>query len=70
MRRITLEEVKEMEQEMLTPSIVGRVIGCDPYYISLQARQNPNLLGFPVHVHGNRTLVPKRAFIRWMEGTA
>ena len=70
MRRITLEEVKEMEQEMLTPSIVGRVIGCDPYYISLQARQTPNLLGFPVHVHGNRTLVPKRAFIRWMEGTA
>lgn len=70
MRRITLEEVKEMEQEMLTPSIVGRVIGCDPYYISLQARQNPNLLGFPVHVHGNRTLVPRRAFIRWMEGTA
>ena len=70
MRRITLEAVKEMEQEMLTPSIVGRVIGCDPYYISLQARQNPNLLGFPVHVHGNRTLVPRRAFIRWMEGTA
>lgn len=65
---MTLDDIKSMDREMLTPAIVGKIIGCDPYYISLQARQRPELLGFPVHVHGTRTLVPRRAFIRWMEG--
>lgn len=69
MPSITLDEIKEMNREMLTPAIVSKVIGCDPYYITLQARSRPELLGFPVHVHGNRTLIPRRAFIRWMEGS-
>lgn len=68
--KMTLEEIKKMDKEMLVPTIVAKVIGCDPYYISLQARKKPELLGFPVHVHGNRTLIPRRAFIRWMEGGA
>lgn len=67
-KRITLDDVKAMDQEMLTPAIVGQVIGCNPYYISLQARENPALLGFPVSVHGTRTLIPRRSFIRFMEG--
>ena len=68
MPSITLDEIKAMDREMLTPTIVGRVIGCNPYYITLEARSNPKRLGFPVHVHGTRTLIPRRAFIRWMEG--
>lgn len=67
-RKLTLEDVKAMDREMLTPSIVGQVIGCDPYYISVQARTEPELLGFPVSVQGTRTRIPRRAFIRWMEG--
>lgn len=65
---MTLEDIKVMDREMLTPTIVAKVIGCNPYYITLQARKDPQKLGFPVHVHGNRTLVPRRGFIRWMEG--
>lgn len=65
---MTIEYIKAMDREMLTPAIVGKVIGCDPYRITLQAREQPELLGFPVHVHGNRTLIPRRAFIKFMEG--
>lgn len=65
---MTLEEIKAMEREMLTPAIVAKVIGCDPYAISLQARTDPAALGFPVSVQGRRTRIPRRAFIRWMEG--
>lgn len=68
MERITLDELKTMDREMLTPEIVGRFLGVAPYSITIQARTQPELLGFPVHVHGTRTLVPRRAFIRWMEG--
>lgn len=65
---MTLEEIKAMDREMLTPAIVAKVIGCDPYGITLQARQCPEALGFPVVVIGNRTKIPRRAFIKFMEG--
>ena len=65
---ITLEEVKSMTEEMLSPAIVAQVIGCSQYYISLQARTDPSKLGSPVCVMGKRTRIPRRAFIRFMEG--
>lgn len=65
---ITLDSIKKMDKEMLPPTVVAKIIGCNPYYITLQARQNPALLGFPVHVHGSRTQIPRRAFIKFMEG--
>lgn len=67
---LTLNDIKDMDREMLTPEIVGKVMGVAPYSISVQARTRPDLLGFPVHVHGTRTLIPRRGFIRWMEGEA
>ena len=68
MTAMTLEEIKAMDREMLTPAIVAKVIRCDPYYISVQARTDPEALGFPVSVQGTRTRIPRRAFIRGMEG--
>lgn len=65
---MTLEDLKAMDREMLTPAIVAKVIRCDPYFITIQARTNPTALGFPVSVQGTRTRIPRRAFIRWMEG--
>lgn len=68
MERITLDDLKTMDREMLTPEIVGRFLGVAPYSITVQARTRPDLLGFPVHVHGTRTLVPRRGLIKWAEG--
>lgn len=65
---MTLDDIKAMKKECLSPAIVAQVMGCDPHYIRLQARQNPAALGFPVNVQGTRTRIPRRAFIRWMEG--
>lgn len=65
---MTLDDIKTMTREMLTPSIVAQIIGCNPYYITIQARTDPDALGFPVSVQGTRTRIPRRAFIRWMEG--
>lgn len=67
---MTLDDIKAMKKECLSPAIVAQVMGCDPHYIRLQARQNPAALGFPVNVQGTRTRIPRRAFIRWMEGKA
>lgn len=68
MGALTLDELKAMDREILTPAIVAQVLHCDPYYITLQARADPKALGFPVNVQKTRTRIPRRAFIRWMEG--
>lgn len=68
-RKYTLDEIKAMDRDMITPAIASGVVGCDPYYITVQAKEDPAALGFPVCVVGTRTKIPRLAFIRWVEGT-
>lgn len=65
---MTLDELKALDKPILVPKDVAPFMGCDPYSITLQARANPEKLGFPVCVIGTRTKIPKDAFIRWYEG--
>lgn len=64
----TLQEIKDCEKEMLTPEDVARVLGCKAYNINLQAKKDPKALGFPVIMVGTRVKIPRRGFIRFMEG--
>ncbi len=65
---VSLEDVKAMDTSVITAAIAGQVLGCDPHYIRLEARRNPEKLGFPVIVLQNRVRIPRIAFIRFMEG--
>lgn len=64
----TLEEIRASGRDVLTPADVAPVLGCDPHYIRVAARQCPERLGFPVVLIGNRTKIPRIAFIKYMEG--
>lgn len=63
---MTLAEIKASDKDMLIPTDIARILGCDAHSIRLQARGCPETLGFPVTVIGNRTLIPRRAFLRFM----
>jgi hypothetical protein len=67
---MTLDQIINADKEMLTAADVAAVIGCDPYNIILQARQDVsthcNSLGFPVIVIGNRVKIPRRAFLEFI----
>jgi len=65
---MTLNDLKRMDCDILTPAIVAEIIGCDPQVIRITAKKNPDSLGFPVIRHGTRTKIPRLAFIRFMEG--
>ena len=64
---MTLEDLKVFEREFLTPAQAAAVIGCEPYAINVQAKDDPLKLGFPVCIMGSRVKIPRRAFIRWIE---
>lgn len=67
---MTIDEIKNSKKDMLTAADVAGVVGCDPYNIVLQARQDVsthcNSLGFPVIVIGNRVKIPRRAFLEFI----
>lgn len=65
---MTLDEIRSLEREYLIPSEIAPILGVDAQDVRVAARQCPERLGFNVSVIGSRVKVPKRAFIRWMEG--
>lgn len=65
---MTLDDLKRLDREFLIPREIAPILGTDPHSIRIWARQRPEGLGFPVCVVGSRVKVPRRAFIRWLEG--
>lgn len=66
-----LEEIKAMDKPFIVPAQAAKVIGCDPHWIRLMARQNPKGLGFEVTLggkKGTRTYIPRLKFIQYVEG--
>lgn len=70
---MTLEQIMQSSKEMLTPADVAEVLGCDPYNINIQVRQDiaagVNSFGFPISKIGSRVRIPRRAFLRFILGT-
>lgn len=65
---MTLDEIKLMADEVITPYVAAKVLKCNPQWIRVTARKNRKLLGFPIIIVGNRIKIPRLAFIRFMEG--
>ena len=67
-KTMTLEDLRAIEREYLTPAQVGAVLGGDPQNIRVLAATEPWRLGYPVSRSGSRTKIPRRAFIKFLEG--
>lgn len=67
---MSLDDIRAMTKEVITPGVAAKVLGCDPMWIRLVARKDPARLGFPTICMGNRVKIPRLAFIRFMEGAA
>ena len=65
---MTLEEIAAIPDEVLTAAQIAPVCRMDQETIRGQARERPELLGFPVIVAGRQVRIPKRAFVRYMQG--
>ena len=65
---MTLKEIEAMEREMLSPAIVAAVLNADPQELRMQARERPELLGFPTICIGSRVKIPKEGFLSYCRG--
>ena len=65
---MTIEDIKRMNKDILTPGDIAPVLGCDPNIIRWQAKHDIKQLGFPAAKIGSRVKIPRDAFIKWYEG--
>lgn len=63
---MTLDEVRELRTDIITPAQAAQVLKCDSAYIRVAAREG--VLEFPAVLVGNRVKIPREAFVRYMEG--
>ncbi len=63
---MTFQEIVSSDKDFLTPDEVKDVVGCMPYSINIQAKDDPAKLGFPVCIMGTRVKIPRLGFIHWM----
>lgn len=62
-RKQAFDALLMKEKDPLYPADVAKILGTSSYSITLQAREDPDKLGFPVRVMGTRTQIPRFAFI-------
>lgn len=65
---MTLDEIRSSDKEVLTCQDVAPVLSCSPATLHMQAVEQPWRLGFPVIVMGSRVKIPRRPFLKFMEG--
>ena len=65
---MTFADIENIREEVLTPLQVGAFLHINPQSIRAQAKEAPELLGFPVIVIGSRVLIPRRAFLAYITG--
>ena len=63
---MTLDDIKAIDREFLTPAQVAEIMGCDAQDIRVTARERPDLLGFPVCIIKSRMKIPRIPFLRFM----
>lgn len=63
----TLSDLKDMSEDFITADVVAQIIGAHPQAIRKAAREYPWRLGFPTTSYGNRTVIPRLPFIKFVE---
>ena len=65
---MTLEQLEALDKEMLVPTDIAPILGCNPYTINVMTKNGKNPFPFPIIRMGTRVRIPKRAFIKAMRG--
>lgn len=61
-----IQAIIDSSKEVLTPAEIAPILGVDPHYIRVAARQRPELLKFEFFISGNRTKIPRIPFLRYI----
>ena len=66
--RYRLQDLRDMEDDVITPAIAGDVLGCTGFLLGRMCHEEPEKVQFNFQCIGNKTIIPRIGFINWMEG--
>ena len=66
--KYSLQDLRDMTDDVITPAIVGDVLGCTGFLVGRMCHEEPEKEQFPFLCIGNKTIIPREGFIRWAEG--
>jgi len=61
-----IDDILNSRELFFTPADIAPLLHCDPQQIRIQARHDPNKLGFPVIVTGRRVRIPRKPFLHYL----
>ncbi len=64
---MTLQEIRNSDKQFLNVDEVAPALGVSPQNIRTQAQSDPIKLGFPVIQVCTRTIIPRMAFLYFIE---
>lgn len=65
---MSIDDLKAEEIAFITPRVAAQFLRCDPHWLRLMARQQPERLGFPVCCICSRVKIPRIPFIKFLGG--
>jgi hypothetical protein len=65
---VTIDEIRQSDKTMLTPTDIAPILGCHPYSLNVAAKADIKALGFPASLIGTRLRIPRVGFLRWFDG--
>lgn len=63
---MTLEQLQQSKLLFVSPADISEILRCDPQCIRRQAKDNPEVLGFPVLRIGSRIRIPRIPFLKFL----
>lgn len=63
---MTINDLLQSDRLFLSPSDIAPILRCDPQCIRVQAKRDPNKLGFPTIVIGTRVRIPRIPFLHYL----
>ena len=64
---MTLDDIRAMSKPTILANEAAQVLGCDPQWLRLMARERPEKLGFPVCCTSkHRVKIPREPFLRFL----
>lgn len=69
---MTLDEIRNSDKVYLIPADIAGVLGCSQYTINVQVKEDKkngvNSFPFPTILMGSRVKIPRKPFLKAMEG--
>ena len=66
--RYRLKDLEDMTEDTITPQIAADVLGCTGHLLGRMCHEEPEKVQFHFQTIGNKTIIPRIAFINWMKG--